>query len=97
VGHILRGGTFRLEFGESATMFRYRNARLASDVVADGSLSTSYEDGTSKGRIVVTGSALRNERALLNVSGQFYNYDDAPFRVRGTIGGRRVAALVDLY
>jgi pimeloyl-ACP methyl ester carboxylesterase len=97
VGHILRGGTFRLEFGESAAMFRYRNARFASDVVVDGSLSTSYEDGTSKGRIVVTGSALGGERAVLNVGGQFYNYDDAPFRVRGTIGGRRVAALVDLY
>jgi hypothetical protein len=49
------------------------------------------------GRAPSIRAALGGRTATLTVRGRFYSENDAPFRVRGTIRGREVAALVEIY
>jgi hypothetical protein len=60
-------------------------------------MTIAYQDGTFRATLRLSGAALRGRNAVLRVKGQFYPAQDDPFVVRGNIGGRRVAALVDVY
>ncbi len=78
-------------------MVRFDKDRFVRNVAVDGRMTISFEDGTFTATLRLSGAALRGRNATLRVKGQFYPAEDDPFVVRGMIGGRRVAALVDVY
>ena len=96
-GPGLRGGSYEAVFGEQSFIVRFDKYRFVRNVAVDGRMTISYEDGTFTSTLRLSGAALRGRHAVLRVKGQFYPAADDPFVVRGTIGGRRVAALVDVY
>jgi pimeloyl-ACP methyl ester carboxylesterase len=96
-GPGLRGGSYEYQFGEQSLAILFHKDRFVRDVAVNGKMTISYEDGTFRATLRLSGAALGGRKATLRVTGQFYPAADDPFVVRGTIGGRRIAALVDVY
>jgi pimeloyl-ACP methyl ester carboxylesterase len=97
VGPGLRGGSYETVFGEQSAVIVFRKDRFVRDVAVDGRMTISYENLSFTATLRLSGPALRGRSATLRVKGQFYRAQDDPFVVRGHIGGRRIAALVDVY
>ncbi len=102
--HGLRGGQVEARIAQAGPELTpvfdlvLRRARFSRDVRVSGTIGIDLERGqVFSGRLSVAGGGLGARPSVITIGGQFYASPDRPVRVRGRIGGRPAALLVDVY
>ena len=85
----LRGGTFHIEFGDTATALDLDAARFATDVTVSGHATAPFDDNVVDGEITVDGPGA--EDGALHVTGAFIAPDATTLHIDGTVGGHAVS------
>jgi pimeloyl-ACP methyl ester carboxylesterase len=92
-GPGLRGGTFDVNYRATKVTLELHRAKWVEDVAVSGRATGIYADNALKGDITIRGAG--TDRGRLHFSGLWG--PGAPFRdfkIRGTIGGRKIAVSV---
>jgi pimeloyl-ACP methyl ester carboxylesterase len=93
-GPGLRGGTFKLSFGNSSATADLTKARFAKDVAVSGSADYGFASQAIDGTVTVFGPGA--EDGALHITGVWFGYGvpTTVLKVEGTLGGRTVALKV---
>lgn len=94
----LRGGSssIRVSRDQTRLTITLNGARFTRDVAVRGAVRLDRDQRFS-GRLSVRGRGVGRRGATLSVIGRLGVIRERPARVRGRIGGRRAALLVDIY
>lgn len=93
-GPGLRGGTFKLSFGDSSATADLVKARFAKDVAVSGSADYGFASQAIDATVTVDGPGA--EDGTLHITGIWFGFEvpTTVLKIDGTLGGRTVALKV---
>jgi hypothetical protein len=93
-GPGLRGGTFTAKFADQSVSMKLKNFRFAEDVAVSGRVKYPFPTELVNASVSVDGPGTEDGR--LRVKGVWFGFAHrgTVLRIRGSLGGRRVALKV---